>query len=224
MRLLQPVTLNTRKKVEMEPAYLQPGPLAFLWRAILRLMGWRIEANLPATPKFVLVIAPHTSNWDFVIGLLASYAIGIPKPRWVGKDSLFKPPLGWIMRALGGIPVDRSVRQNFVDQVAARFAAEDTMILAIAPEGTRSHTDYWRSGFYYIAHSARVPIVLAYLDFARKVAGIGPIIQPTGDIHADFATIRAFYSTIQGKYPARQGEIRLRPARDEDAAAQSKES
>lgn len=175
-------------------------------------MGWRIEVELPETSKYVVVIAPHTSNWDFLIGILAAWSLGIPKPRWVGKDSLFKPPLGWIMYALGGIPVDRSKRQNFVDQIAERFAQADVLLLAIAPEGTRMRTDHWRSGFYYIAHAADVPIVLFFLDFARKLIGTGPMIHPSGDIHDDFETIRAFYGTIQGKHPESQGEIQLRPS------------
>jgi 1-acyl-sn-glycerol-3-phosphate acyltransferase len=195
----------------MKPTYLRPGLLAPLWGALLRLLGWRLEVELPSVSKYVLVVAPHTSNWDFVIGILAAWTLGLPQPRWVGKDSLFKPPLGWIMHAIGGIPVDRSKSQNFVEQVAARFAEEDVFLLGIAPEGTRRHTQYWRSGFYYIAHQAGVPIVLIYLDFARKVVGTGPMIEPTGDIEADFEVIRAFYSTVQGKHPQLQGEIRLRP-------------
>ncbi|MEX1018520.1 MAG: lysophospholipid acyltransferase family protein [Litorilinea sp.] len=208
----------------MTPAYLRPGLFAPLWRAILRLLGWRIQLNLPAESKYVVVVAPHTSNWDFIIGILSAWAIGLPNPRWVGKDSLFRPPLGWIMYRIGGVPVDRRRSQNFVEQVAGRFADEEVFLLALAPEGTRRRTDYWRTGFYYIAQAAGVPIVLAYLDFANKVAGTGPVLHPTGDIHADFVTIRAFYSTIQGRHPELQGEIRPRmnpapPAPDAEAQA-----
>lgn len=200
----------------MTPAYLRPGLLAPLWRAALRMLGWRIEVELPTVSKYVIVVAPHTSNWDFVIGILAAWALGLPKPRWVGKDSLFKPPFGWIMYAWGGVPVDRSKSQNFVEQVAAHFDREEVFILGIAPEGTRRRTEYWRSGFYYIANSAGVPIVLAYLDYKRKVIGTGPLVQPTGDIQADFEIIRAFFSTIEGKHPSLQGEIRLRQTEDPD--------
>lgn len=205
---------NTPAPHAPKPPYLRPGLFAPLWRGILRVLGWRIQADLPTESKYVLVIAPHTSNWDFVIGMLSGWALGMPYPRWVGKDSLFKPPFGWFFRAIGGIPVDRSRSQNFVEQVAARFADtdanSDVFILALAPEGTRQRTDYWRTGFYYIAQRAGVPIVLAYLDFARKVVGTGPVIHPSGDIQADFAAIRSFYSTIQGRHPDLQGEVRPR--------------
>lgn len=203
----------------MNPAYLRPGLAAPLWRGVLRLLGWRLEFNLPAVSKYIIVVAPHTSNWDFVIGILAAWAIGLPRPRWVGKHTLFNPPLGWIMRAWGGIPVDRRKSQNFVQQVADHIAAEDIFLMGIAPEGTRARTQYWRSGFYYIAHTAGVPIVLAYLDFERKVVGNGPVFEPSGDIEADFEIIRAFYGPIRGKNPHLQGEIRIRPRTDEGRPA-----
>jgi 1-acyl-sn-glycerol-3-phosphate acyltransferase len=194
----------------MTPNYLKTGLLSPLWHGILRLLGWRIEMDLPAESKYVLVVAPHTSNWDFAIGIMTAWAIGLPKPRWIGKHTLFKPPFGWIMYQWGGIPVDRSRSQKLVEQVAEHFAREDVFLLALAPEGTRRRTEFWRSGFYYIALSAQVPIVLAFLDFRRKVVGTGPVIRPTGNLEADFEIIREFYSTVQGKYPERQGEIRLR--------------
>lgn len=197
-------------KSAQQPDYLKPGLLSPLWHAILRLLGWRIDLRLPAESKFVLIVAPHTSNWDFILGILTGWAIGIPRPRWVGKDSLFKPPFGWIFYAWGGIPVDRSRSSNFVEQVAARFGDEEVFLLGLAPEGTRRRTGYWRTGFYYIALRAQVPIVMGYLDYATKTVGTGPVLHPTGDIHADFETIRAFYSTIQGKHPELHSEIRPR--------------
>jgi 1-acyl-sn-glycerol-3-phosphate acyltransferase len=186
-----------------------------LARAILRALGWKLEVTLPDTKKYVLIGAPHTSNWDFVFMLLFRSAIGI-NPRWIGKDTFFRWPFGGLWKRLGGIPVNRRSRNNFVDQMVATFQEHDELILVIAPEGTRSKTRYWKSGFYYITLGAGVPIVMGFLDYARKVGGIGPALMPTGDIQADFVTIREFYADKTGKYPREQSEVRLRDAiRDE---------
>jgi len=176
--------------------------------AILRALGWKLEVTLPDTKKYVLIGAPHTSNWDFVYMLLFRSAIGI-KPRWIGKDTFFRWPFGGLWRRLGGIPVNRRSRNSFVDQMVATFQEHDKLILVIAPEGTRSKTRYWKSGFYYIALGAGVPIVMGFLDYARKVGGIGPALMPVGDIQADFVTIREFYADKTGKHPREQGEVRL---------------
>jgi 1-acyl-sn-glycerol-3-phosphate acyltransferase len=177
-------------------------------RSVLRLAGWRTHVKSPHPSRCVLIGAPHTSNWDFVIMLLLMAAEGIPV-RWMGKDSLFRWPMGVFWRSLGAIPVNRRERTNLVDQVAAIFTEFDELIIGLSPEGTRSKTSHWRSGFYYIAHKAKVPIVMAYIDYANKVCGLGPSIKPTGDIQADFMIIRDFYSGIVGKYPNKQGEIEL---------------
>jgi 1-acyl-sn-glycerol-3-phosphate acyltransferase len=178
-----------------------------LW--ILRLIGWRMEGELPG-PKCVLIGAPHTSNWDFPIAMLLFWSLEVDA-RWVGKHTIFRWPTGWLMRALGGIPLDRTNTENFVDQIVDRFNTYDRLVLAIAPEGTRKHTDYWRSGFYWIAHGAGVPIALAYADYSCKVGGIGPSLMPSGDIEADMDKIRAFYADKVGKHPEKLGSIRLRP-------------
>lgn len=177
-------------------------------RAILRIMGWQTHVIPPRTSRYLLIGAPHTSNWDllFMMLLMASEQIPI---RWMGKDTLFKGPLGIFMRSIGGIPVNRRKRTRLVDQIAEIFDEHEDMIIGIAPEGTRSKTNHWRSGFYYIALKANVPIVMAYMDFSSKLCGLGPSFMPSGDIHADFEIIREFYSGMTGKNPKLQGEIKL---------------
>jgi 1-acyl-sn-glycerol-3-phosphate acyltransferase len=175
---------------------------------LLRLFGWTLKVEPPPSKRYVLIGAPHTSNWDFVVGLLALWGAGIPA-RWLGKKELFKPPLGFLMRALGGIPVDRSRRNNLVDQ-AARILREREVAILVTPEGTRGRAPYWRTGFYYMALEAGVPIALGYVDFPRKEVGIGGYLYPTGDLLKDFAAIRAFYQDKRGLRPEKQGPIRIR--------------
>jgi len=177
-------------------------------RCILRLIGWHTNVILPKSSSYVLIGAPHTSNWDFAMMMLLTTAEGIPI-HWLGKKSLFVGPLGFIMRLLGAIPVNRDERTKMVDQIAAKFDKQDRMIIVLAPEGTRSITPHWRSGFYYIALKAGVPIAMSYADYKNKIVGIGPSIIPTGDIKADFEIIHNFYIDIVGKYPDKQGKIEL---------------
>jgi 1-acyl-sn-glycerol-3-phosphate acyltransferase len=179
-----------------------------LARLILKLSGWRIHVIPPHTSRYVLIGAPHTSNWDFILALALMTIERIPI-RIMGKDSLFRWPMGVFMRAIGAIPVNRRERTSLVDQVVAKFDEHKDLIIGISPEGTRGLTSRWRTGFYYIALKARVPIVMAYLDYKNKVIGLGPSIKPTGDIHADFEKIREFYSGIIGKFPRKQGKIEL---------------
>lgn len=181
-----------------------------LARAILRLISWRVNVTLPKPRKYVLIGAPHTSGWDLFYTILLELATGI-KIHWVGKDSLFKWPLGIFMRWLGGIPVDRRSRNNFVGQIVEMFHQHQDLVIAVAPEGSRGKTEYWKTGFYYIAIGAGVPIALGYVDYLEKVVGIGPVIMPSGDIHADFSLIKEFYMGKKGKHPHRQGEIQIRP-------------
>ena len=178
-------------------------------RAVLRLFGWRVEAKLPDARKYIVIGAPHTSNWDLPLTLLVRNAIGL-KLHWIAKDTAFRWPLGGLMKGLGGIPVNRRSRNNFVDQIVELFQKHADLIIAIAPEGTRSMVGYWRSGFYHMAVGAGVPIAMGFLDYGRKVGGIGPSFYPTGDIQADFIAIREFYAGIVGRHPHRQGEIKLR--------------
>jgi 1-acyl-sn-glycerol-3-phosphate acyltransferase len=179
-----------------------------LAKAILRLKSWKLDITLPPVSKYVLIGAPHTSNWDLFYALLLLHAAHI-QPRFIAKHTLFRQPLGTLMRWLGGIPVNRLARHNFVQQVVEAFNRVEELVIAIAPEGTRSLSQYWKSGFYYIAQGAGVPIALGYIDYPRKMVGIGPTIWPTGDIQADFRLIRAFYTGKQGKHRHLQGGITL---------------
>ncbi len=175
------------------------------WTAIvlLKVFGWRREGQIPDVPKFVAISAPHTSNWDLVIGLMLAFAFRV-KVCWMGKDSLFRGPFSMVFKWLGGIPVDRSKSTGMVAQAIQAFHENERMIMIIAPEGTRSCTSHWRSGFYHIARGAGVPIVLGFIDYRQKAAGIGPLMTPTGDIDADMKAIRAFYASVTPKHPDRK--------------------
>lgn len=190
-----------------------------LWYWLFRLLRWDGVYHKPDTEKFIIIVAPHTSNFDFFIGFIFSRAFGMPSPNFLAKDSAFRGILGPIMRGIGGIPVNRRERTNFVDQVAAAFNARKRMILAITPEGTRSKVEYWKSGFYHIALKANVPIVMAKIDYARKFITCGDMVVATGDMEADMDKIRAFYADSTGRHPERQGEIRFRPAEISEAKA-----
>ncbi len=192
----------------------------WLGRAWMGALGWRVDGAVPETRKFVFIAAPHTSNWDLPFMLAAAYILGL-RISWLGKHTLFQGPFGWFMKALGGIPVDRASPHGLVRQVADRFHQADTLILAIPPEGTRRKVEYWKSGFYHIARSAQVPICLSFLDFGKKVAGLGPLIMPTGNVRADMDQVRAFYRDIRGKFPALESEPRLR---EEDAPTEGTKS
>ncbi|TCO80244.1 1-acyl-sn-glycerol-3-phosphate acyltransferase [Plasticicumulans lactativorans] len=168
-------------------------PLRALAAACLRLSGWRIEGQLPELPRYVVIGAPHTSNWDFALMLAMALHFRV-EFVWMGKDSLFASPLGGLFRWLGGVPVDRSRPHGLVDAAVAAFDARERLVLVIAPEGTRKQVQRWRTGFYHIAAQAGVPILLAYVDARRRVGGLGPLFHPTGDAQADMAAIRAFYA------------------------------
>jgi 1-acyl-sn-glycerol-3-phosphate acyltransferase len=166
----------------------------------LKALGWRIEGSLPAgTTKAVLIAAPHTSNWDLPYTLMVGFVLQL-NMYWMGKASIFKFPFGGVMRWLGGLAVDRSKATNLVAASAAALVAADGAVqLVVPPEGTRGKTRHWKTGFYYIALQAQVPIVLAFLDYERKVGGLGPLFTPTGDVEADMKTIKAFYAGVKGK-------------------------
>ncbi len=182
------------------------GPVSWLvLRAILawyRLSGWQPKGMLPAVPKMVLVGASHTSNWDFLVFLGTVHAVG-RRVRFIGKHSLFRWPLGGFMRALGGVPVDRSASRNLVAQIAAEFARHDDFVLIVAAEGTRSRTTEWKTGFYQIALAAGVPIVCAGPDYPTKRGVFGPVIHPTGDYDRDMAPAFAFFKSLTSRHPER---------------------
>lgn len=180
---------------------------------ILRMIGWKVTFTLPPCNKYVLVGAPHTSNWDFVYGLLGMSAVGL-RFSWVGKHTLFKKPFGSFMRAIGGIPVDRRGGAGFLKKVIDIFENRDQFVLAIAPEGTRSLTREWKGGFYHIALATGVPIALGYIDYPRKRIGIDRLFDPSGDIETDFEILRNYYQDKIGRRPERQGPVRIRTVSD----------
>jgi 1-acyl-sn-glycerol-3-phosphate acyltransferase len=173
-----------------------------LWRLFLRAKGWNTAIVFPYhhLPQFIVIVGPHTSNWDFVIGLAYRNILDMNYVGFLGKKQLFKPPFGWLFRKLGGIPVDRSASHNLVDTVAALFAAHERFAIAIAPEGTRKKVEKLKTGFYFIAAKANVPIIMVGLDYKRKTVLFSEPLY-TGDQVEDFETIYHFYRTISGKYP-----------------------
>jgi 1-acyl-sn-glycerol-3-phosphate acyltransferase len=156
----------------------------------------------------VLIAAPHTSNWDLPFMLATAYVMRV-RVSWFGKHTIFIPPWGWLLRRLGGIPVDRRAPHSLVSQMAERFKQSDYLVLAVPPEGTRSRVGLWKSGFYHIAAESGVPIGLGYLDYDRKLCGLGMFVTPSGDVRQDMDKIRAFYRDIRGKHPALESEPRL---------------
>lgn len=176
---------------------------------ILKILGWKVINELPDNKKYLLIAAPHTSNWDFPLGLLTKYSQKL-KLNFLGKGALFDSPFGWLFRALGGIPVYRKKKLNMVDQMVAQFNQREQMILAMSPEGTRSYQEHWKSGFYHIAFKAGVPIAMATLDFGNKIVKLGSAFMPSGDIQADMRIIRAFFEGIEGKIPENKGPITVK--------------
>lgn len=166
----------------------------------LRLTGWRVEGELPEeAAKSVFIAAPHTSNWDLPYTLMVAFVLRL-NIRWMGKQSLFRAPFGGLMRWLGGIAVNREQSTNLVAASAqAVQATQGPLQLVVPPEGTRSKTRYWKTGFYYIAQAAQVPIVMAYMDYKAKRSGIGPLLRPSGNIEADMAAVKAFYAPFKGR-------------------------
>ncbi len=172
-----------------------------LFRLIFWITGWEIDGRFPDLKKYIAAVAPHTSNWDFIVGVMARSILHLEKAKFLGKDSLFKPPFGWFFRWLGGYPVDRSKKSDMTEQVAAYFHSHDEFILAMAPEGTRKKVEKLRTGFYYIAKKANVPIVPCGFDFEKKKIIIGQPMYPTDNIDRDFAVLMDFYRRIKGKNP-----------------------
>ena len=180
--------------------------LTFFATKILNLTGWQTDVILPKEKKFVLIGAPHTSNWDFPLGMLFFWTINL-KIYWVAKIQMFWGPLHYLFTALGGIPVDRKSTTGFIEQIAERFKQTDEMVLTISPEGTRSKTEYWKSGFYHIAVAAGVPICLGYVDHDKKVLGFTEVLYPSGDINADMEIIAEYYNKIKVVRPQNQGPV-----------------
>jgi len=184
----------------------QPSWLSRLFRWVLvsyyKRDGWQAEGIVPEPRKFVLIAAPHTSNWDFVYFLGLTNELGI-KPHFMAKNSLFRWPFTNFMRDMGGVSVDRSSSKNYVQQMVDEFKRRTEFMLTIAPEGTRGKVGQWRTGFYHIAMKAGVPLVVGMMDYGTKTGGLGPAIWPTGDYDADMAKIFEFYQTVTPKHPSR---------------------
>lgn len=169
---------------------------------ILQWRGWHIVKEVQLPERCVVCIAPHTSNWDFIVGILFKSAMHI-KASFFMKKEWFRFPLGGMMRKLGGIPVERSKKTSMTDRIAQEFSLRDHLIVALTPEGTRSLNANWKMGFYYIAQKADVPIVLAFIDYGKKCVGYDTILHPSGNIDADMARISDYYRHVNAKYPAK---------------------
>jgi 1-acyl-sn-glycerol-3-phosphate acyltransferase len=175
---------------------------------LLKLLGWKTVGKLPAEKKYVLIVAPHTSNWDLFYGILLAFALKLDA-RYIAKKELFRGPFSGLMRWSGAIPVDRASAHHVVEQMAAAFRKSEKFVLALAPEGTRRRKESWKSGFYHIALNAQVPILLGYIDYAGKRGGAGPLIHPTGDAEEDMRVIRDFYQSVRGKHPENTSPVVL---------------
>ena len=168
--------------------------------SLMKLLGWKFEGELNRDKPCIIIVGPHTSNWDFVIGIIARGALGT-KIHFLGKHQLFIPPWGWIFRAIGGSPVDRRKHNNLVDAAVQLFQQDPIYKLALAPEGTRSPVSRWKSGFYHIAVKANINIIPVGLDFSRKTVVISKPFTPTGDIEPEINQLMDFYRTIKGYRP-----------------------
>ncbi|WP_457630676.1 1-acyl-sn-glycerol-3-phosphate acyltransferase [Oceanithermus sp.] len=178
---------------------------------LLKLSGWRPVFNLPPNRKFVAIGYPHTSNWDFFPALFWGWASGLPF-KWIGKKELFPPVIGRVMVWLGGIPVDRKNSRGFVGQVADYLRGADAAVVVIAPDGTRKRAPYWRTGFYYMALEAEVPLALGYINYETREVGVGDWFEPSGELEADFARMRSFYEEKgQGLNPESHSPIKPKP-------------
>ncbi len=169
---------------------------------LFKLFGWKVSGRFPPElKKYIVAVAPHTSNWDFVVGVAARSILRMQHARFLGKSALFKPPFGWLFTALGGYPVDRSRHSDMVQQVADIFATHDRFILALAPEGTRKKVEKLRTGFYYIAKKAGVPIIPCGFDYRKKEVIIGEPFYPSADLQRDIESLMSFYRNIIGQNP-----------------------
>jgi 1-acyl-sn-glycerol-3-phosphate acyltransferase len=163
----------------------------------LAALRWRVEGEIPNLSRFVIIAAPHTSNWDFVVGIAAKLALGL-EVLWLGKNSLFQSPFGGLMRALGGMPVDRTTPSDVVAATVREFQRRDKLVLGLAPEGTRRKVDRWRTGFYHIAHGARVPIVTVAINGEARALQLGPPFHTSGDLDADIRELQSRFAHVNG--------------------------
>jgi 1-acyl-sn-glycerol-3-phosphate acyltransferase len=191
------MALETRK-----PSLLSRAVRALImW--LYRRGGWVATGEVPNPRKFVIIAAPHTSNWDFVYYIGLTQTLGIT-PRFMAKTALFRWPMGNFMLDMGGVPVDRKKGGNYVQAMIDEFAKHDEFMLTIAPEGTRGSVKQWKTGFYHIALGAGVPMVVGMMDYGRKTGGLGPAIWPTGDYEADMAKVAEIYASVTPKHPEKR--------------------
>jgi len=181
----------------------------FFAKILFKMTGWKLDVEMPKEPKFVLIAVPHTSNWDLPLMLLISIVYGV-QFHWVAKDSLFKGPFGIYLKWLGGVPVNRRSRTHFTDQIIEVIKESKELIIVMAPAGTRSRAEYWKSGFYHIAMGAGVPVVFGFLDYGKKIGGFKPGFFPSGDIDKDLEIAAKFYKDKKGKYNENFGSIRVK--------------
>ena len=197
--------LTQREPGEMPQLGDQVPPWGYGWtramgRWVLKVWGWRIVGNFPNRSKFVAVVAPHTSNVDFFVGLAVIVGMGL-RASWMAKHTLFYPPMGWLMKSLGGIPINRTAQHGVVEQMVEAFEQRDHLILGVTPEGTRSRVEEWKTGFHRIARAAGLPVLLVYFDYPTKRFGFGPLMETTEALDDDMRRIREFYAGFQGRRP-----------------------
>jgi len=190
------------KLPELGAAVPRTGNALTQWigTSVLQAMGWQIEGNFPNLAKFVVIVAPHTSNWDFIVAMAGKLAVRL-SGSWLGKHTIFFWPLGVLLRRLGGVPVNRTSTHGLVEQVAELFRARDRLVLGLSPEGTRKRVEKWRTGFYHIAVEAQVPIIPVYLDYGNKILGIGPMFVPTGNLEKDLEEIGNYFARFEARHP-----------------------
>lgn len=194
--------LGKMHRIEIGPQVPRWGNafLAALARKLLELLGWRLDVRLPDLPKFVMIAVPHTSNWDFVIGICAVLAIRV-RVRWWVKHTVYRAPVRHIVDWLGGIPINRGAAHGVVEQTVAAFQREPQLVLSLTPEGTRSRVEKWKRGFYHVALRTGVPVVLAYMDYRLKRVVAGPMIQPSGDYDTDVAKMLEYFDGVTPRHP-----------------------
>ena len=179
--------------------------MRFFWSLYVWITGWKIQNNFPYhLDKCVIIVAPHTSAWDFVVGLAIRSVRHLEHVKYLGKDSLFKGPFAFIFKSTGGFPVDRFNKHNMVDQVVQLFNTHDKFVLALSPEGTRKKVAQLRTGFYFIAYKAGVPIIPVAFDYGKKEVKIGAPFTTTGNYEADMKIISAHFTGVQGRFPEKQ--------------------
>lgn len=200
-----------------------PRWLRGLAHLLLRIGGYRVYGQVPNVPRMVLAAAFHTSNWDGFWMLVTAFALGV-RPTWMVKIEWVNGPLGGLMKFLGGLGIDRSHSRDAVQQAVDLINEREKIVLVISPEGTRRRTDHWKTGFYWIAYNAQVPIVCGFLDYGKRRFGIGPALMPSGDIDADMEIIWDFYRNTTARAPEKVSTMRLRPSQSQQGRSSQERS